>query len=204
MSTLPIKSTRNYRAARHALDMVQRNLARNMEEKMGRQARPFPAWFWGIVQSKGPAGEADFADARYWVLESVPSTYLNTSAKTGKAPYLNDGSGNRTIQLIPDPLNVTHTRRIWVPATNLAELPADYTANGPASSSGTHNLTAGAIALVVCMPDLDNPVNKWYAFLPTTFDGGGVSPGQYQDQCYCMIAQNQPGWDFGPRAHFIF
>lgn len=214
MITQPVKSTRNYQQARQAIDYLQRSFGDNFQGRKGRRNRPFPGWFWGIVQSAGPAGEADFSDARYWVQEAVPSPYLNTSAKTGQAPYLPNGSGNRTIQLITDPLNPVARppssfsggkgQPYWVPATNLAELPSDYTANGPASTSGTHNLAAGAIALVICMPDPNQPVNKWYAFLPTTFGGGAISPGQLQDQVFTMIGQNQTGWSFGPLAHPLF
>lgn len=201
MPTQKINTTRNYAQLRQSLVEVQESFADTYRGSKGRRPRPHDGWFFAIIQSVGPRGEPDFSDARYWILQGLPSPYANTAALSGAASYYPDGSGKGLLQLIKAAFG--GWRPIWVPATNLAELPAGYMATG-GGGSGTHTLAAGDIVICRCEPDPLLPTRKWYAFIPANLGSGSISPGQLQDQVYTMIGQNQTGWSFGPLAHPLF
>ena len=98
----------------------------------GIATRPTPLaepWL-GIIMSAGPASEADYATAQYWV-----KTAWITNASGSNPP-------NTTLPTLADQAAGEST--LWVTATNLAEVPG-----------ATHLLTVGAFVWVWEMYGLD-------------------------------------------------
>ncbi len=127
---------------------------------------PFPDSFIGVVRTGGPNGEADYADARYWVDRAVPRQSLAVGD-------LFDTS----VETIP---NVAET----VTATNLAELPtgassaSSSSGSGGTGGAGTHGVVAGTRVQVYRFRtrETDGPAGvDQYVF---TWGGGLPSGGQ--------------------------
>ena len=134
----PLSASFLQEVSRRVAAMMGANMPAGTVSRLGtnsRAARLQGGW-WGVITAAGPASEADYTDARYWVESAVIMNGVGTWSPTVEVDVeaSAEAAGTESVQ--------------WVTATNLAEMLDD-----------THNLTAGTPVWVQRMygPDADSP-----------------------------------------------